>query len=225
MNLKMVPSLEQPREKLERFGVKSLTNAELLAIVLQSGSKTETAVGLGHQIINMFEQGLEGLSDATLEELKKLNGIGNAKACQVTAAVELGKRVSQSEKKILGQFNSPKKVADFFEAEMKHLNKEKFIVAFLNTKHMVTSYEVISVGSLNASIVHPREVYNRAIKKSAAFIILVHNHPSGNPAPSEEDKVVTERLKQVGIVVGIKVLDHIIVSDNGYYSFKEMDLI
>jgi len=225
MNLKTVPVLERPREKLEVYGAETLTNAELLAIVLQSGSREDTAVGLGHKIINMFDHGLEGLSDVTLEELKQVKGVGTAKACQITAAVELGKRVNRCEKKILGQMNSPKKVADFFLSEMKHLNKEKFIVVFLNTKHMITSYEVISIGSLNASIVHPREVFNRAIKKSAAFIILVHNHPSGNPRPSEEDKVVTDRLKQVGIVVGIKVLDHIIVSSEGYYSFKEMDLI
>ncbi len=225
MNLKAVPTLERPREKLHHYGVDVLSNAELLAIVLQSGSREDSAVELGQRIINMFDHGLEGLIDGTLEELMSINGVGIAKACQVTAAVELGKRVSKVQKKILGEISSPRKVADFFCEELKHLNKEKFIIVFLNTKNSITSYEVISIGSLSASIVHPREVFNRAIKKCAASIILVHNHPSGNTTPSTEDKNVTERLVKVGEVVGIKVLDHLIISGDSYYSFKEMNLL
>lgn len=225
MTLKVMHSLERPREKLYFQGSEVLSNAELLGIVLQSGSKNESSVQLGQRIINMFDNGIEGLSDVTLEELISIKGVGTAKACQIKAAVELGKRVTQSQRRILGEIKSPKMVADFFKEELRHEKKEKFIAVFLNTKNMITNYEVISVGSLSASIVHPREVFNRAIRKSAAAIILVHNHPSGNPAPSKEDHHITERLFKVGEVVGIRILDHLIVAGDEYYSFKEMDLI
>ncbi len=225
MNIKSIPSFDRPREKLSIYGACGLSDAELLAIVLQSGSREESAVALGQKIACMFEEGLQGLSDVTVEELTCIKGIGQAKACQVSAAVELGKRVCMSQKQILGVIKSPKMVADFFCVELKHEHKEKFLVVFLNTKNMITAYEVISVGSLSSSIVHPREVFKRAIKRSAASIILVHNHPSGNPQPSKEDHQVTERLLKVAEIVGIKILDHLIVSGEDYYSFKEMDLI
>jgi len=225
MNLKSIPVIEQPREKLYHLGVKALSNAELMAIVLQSGSKDHSAVEVAQQIINMFDHGLQGLNDTTIEELTSIKGIGKAKACQLSAAVELGSRVSKCQKNILGKINSPKMVVAFFQEELRHLNKEKFIVVFLNTKNLITSYEVVSIGSLSASIVHPREVFNRAIKKSAASIILIHNHPSGNPEPSREDKTITKRLCEVGDVVGIKILDHIVISDDNYFSFKESDIL
>ncbi len=225
MNLKTIPRIERPREKLCHFGVSALTNSELMAIVLQSGSREESAIQLGQNIINLFDHGIQGLNDVTVEELTAVKGVGIAKACQISAAVELGRRVSKCKKNILGKINSPKTVVEYFQEELRHLNKEKFIVVFLNTKNLITSYEVVSVGSLSASIVHPREVFNRAIKKSAASIILIHNHPSGNPSPSREDEAITKRLCHVGEVVGIKILDHIIISEDGYFSFKEMDIL
>lgn len=225
MKLKTIPTTEQPREKLYHLGVDALTNSELMAIIIQSGSRDLSAIELSQQVINMFDHGLQGLNDVTIEELVSVKGIGKAKACQLSAAVELGNRVSKCKKNILGKVNSPKTVVAFFQGELRHLNKEKFIVVFLNTKNQITSYEVVSVGSLSASIVHPREVFNRAIKKSAASIILIHNHPSGNPKPSREDEAITKRLCEVGEVVGIKILDHIIISDDNYYSFKEMNIL
>ncbi|MBI9014259.1 MAG: DNA repair protein RadC [Clostridiales bacterium] len=225
MNIKTIPPIERPREKLCHFGVSALTNSELMAIVLQSGSREESAIELGQNIINLFDHGIQGLNDVTVEELTAVKGVGIAKACQISAAVELGRRVSKCKINILGKINSPKTVVEYFQEELRHLNKEKFIVVFLNTKNLITSYEVVSVGSLSASIVHPREVFNRAIKKSAASIILIHNHPSGNPTPSREDEAITKRLCNVGEVVGIKILDHIIISEDGYFSFKEMDIL
>lgn len=221
MKLKQMADVERPRERLISHGEKQLSNAELMAIVLQSGSKEESALQLGHRVLSLFEGGLSDLTDVTYEELCNIKGIGPAKACQILAALELGKRSVKAKRKILGEVTSPGKVASFFQSEMQHLNKEHFVILFLNTKNMITSYETISVGSLNASIVHPREVFNRAIKKSAASIILVHNHPSGNPQPSKEDLKVTKRLKEVGEVVGINILDHLILTDKSYYSFKE----
>lgn len=225
MNLKSMATVERPREKLTLQGVTSLSNSELMAIVVQSGSKDESALVLSQRILSMLDHGLQDLSDVTLEELMTVKGIGLAKACQITAAVELGKRVVVNQRQVLGKINSPSTVVEFFQSELKHLNKERFIVVFLNTKNMITSYETISVGSLSASIVHPREVFNRAIKRSAASLILVHNHPSGNPSPSKDDESITKRLCEVGEVVGIKILDHLIISDDTYFSFKEMALI
>lgn len=225
LRMKSMPEIERPREKLINNGVESLTNSELIAIILQSGSKEESALTLGTKVMSLNEQGLNALVDVTTEELIDIKGIGTAKACQILSAIEFGRRVASSKSNILGKVSSPQMVADHFEHQLMHLNKEKFIAVFLNTKNMITSYETISIGSLSASIVHPREVFNRAIKKSAASIILVHNHPSGNSNPSNEDKLITERLCEVGKIVGISVLDHLIISSGGYFSFKEMKLI
>lgn len=225
MHLKSMVISERPREKMITSGAETLSSAELLAIVLQSGSREESSIQLGQRVLSMLDHGLEDLSHITIEELMKLRGIGQAKACQIISAVELGKRISKQKRQMLGKVNSPSTVVEFFKEALKHANKEQFIVVFLNTKNIITSYEVISIGTLSASIVHPREVYNRAIKKSAASIILVHNHPSGNPEPSREDRQITSRLKEVGEVVGIKVLDHLIVTDEHYFSFKEMDIL
>lgn len=225
MHLKEMMVSERPREKLYEQGVKSLSNAELLGIVLQSGSKSESAVELGQKVLSKMGDGLDELSHVTLEELMSIHGIGVAKACQITAAVELGKRVSKEKRKILGRIHSPQTVVHFFQEELKHENKEKFIAVFLNTKNVIMSYAVISIGSLNASIVHPREVFNLAIRRSAASILLIHNHPSGYPEPSKEDEKITKRLKSVGELVGIQVLDHLIITDDDYYSFKECERI
>lgn len=225
IKIKIMPEEERPREKLILYGVSSLSNPELLAILLQSGFKNESALTLGSRVLSMNIQGINSLVDVTVEELKEIKGIGNAKASQIIAAIEFGKRITLSKANILGKVSSPQMVADYFERELMHLKKEKFISVFLNTKNMITSYETISIGSLNASIVHPREVFNRAIRKSAASIILIHNHPSGNPKPSNEDKSITKRLCEVGRIVGIQVLDHIIISSGGYFSFKEQFMI
>lgn len=216
---------ERPREKIINHGVEGLNNTELLAVVLQSGFKDESALVLGGRVISMLDHGLQDLTHTTYEELIAVKGIGPAKACQILSAIELGKRVAVEKRQMLGKINSPTTVVNFFQNQLRHINKEKFIVVFLNTKNIISSYEVISVGSLNASIVHPREVFNRAIKRSAAAILLVHNHPSGNPEPSKEDEAITSRLCEVGQLIGIRVLDHLIISDDKYFSFKEMDMI
>lgn len=217
MNLKALPKSERPREKMLYQGRASLSLAELIAIVMQSGSKEDSALILSQKILHQYQP----LYDISIEELMTIKGIGLAKASQIIAAIELGKRVASQEKKLLGQLSSPGMVKEFFQNELMHLNREHFIVVFLNTKNLITSYETISIGSLNASIVHPREVFSRAIKKSACSIILIHNHPSGQSKPSKEDYEITKRLCEVGKVVGIHVLDHIIIAGEGYFSFKE----
>lgn len=220
-----LPLTERPREKLERYGVDALSNRELLAIILRTGSKDKSAIDLASDVLSINETGVRYLANCTIEELSTVKGMGLSKSCQVLAAIELGKRISLSQITSRSKITSPSDIADIFVKDMKCLDKEHFKVVFLNTKNEVITHETISIGSLNASIVHPREVFNRAIKKSSASIILLHNHPSGNPDPSKEDINITNRLVEAGKIIGIEILDHIVIGDNSYYSFKENLLI
>ena len=211
---------EKPREKLMNKGVKYLSNSELLAILLRTGTKKQNALELSSQIIKQSENGIRGLHDLSIDELCEIDGVGASKASIIKAALELGNRVSTyiPEKYKIG---NPWDIYTYYMEEMRYLKKEIFKVILLNTKNEIISDIDVSVGSLNSSIVHPREVFVEAIRKSANSIILMHNHPSGNPSPSEEDLMITERLSYCGDIVGIEVLDHIIMGDGTYYSLKE----
>lgn len=219
--LKNLPIDERPREKMIRFGAASLSNSELFAIILRTGTKEKSALSIGMDISKHCMNDFNEFTELTLEELCQINGIGESKACQIMASVELGKRVHTRGIKRKSKLSNPTEVVDFFKAELSNLKVEKFIGVFLNTKSEIINWEVISVGSLNASIVHPREVFSRAIKRSAASILVLHNHPSGHVSPSKEDLLITERLSEVGNVMGIPLLDHIIIGHEDYYSFKE----
>ena len=223
--IKDLPLNERPREKLYRYGVKSLSNSELIAVIIRTGSKGDTAIQLAERIISLDDRGIGFLSDATIEELTDVKGIGNCKAAQLLAAIELGKRISAYKKEDNIRISCPNDIADLLMEEMRYLKKEYFKIAILDTKNQIITIENISIGNLNSSIVHPREVFNMAIKRSANSIILVHNHPSGDPTPSSEDINITNRLIEAGSILGIKVLDHIIIGDNKYISFKERNII
>jgi len=223
--IKDLPLNERPREKLYRYGVKSLSNSELIAVIIRTGSKGDTAIQLAERIISLDDRGIGFLSDATIEELTDVKGIGNCKAAQLLAAIELGKRISAYKKEDNIRISCPNDIADLLMEEMRYLKKEYFKIAILDTKNQIITIENISIGNLNSSIVHPREVFNMAIKRSANSIILVHNHPSGDPTPSSEDINITNRLIEAGNILGIKVLDHIIIGDNKYISFKERNII
>ncbi|RKD27979.1 DNA replication and repair protein RadC [Caminicella sporogenes DSM 14501] len=225
LTIKEMPESERPREKMILYGPSSLSNSELLAILIRTGSREHSALELANIILSQDEKGIRFLADCTIEELSQIKGIGCSKACQILAAVELGSRISKSLIDFRVSIKSPKDVVDFFIEDMKFLNKEHFKIVLLNTKNEIITYETISIGSLNASIVHPREVFNRAIKKNAASVILLHNHPSGNPNPSREDINITKRLVNAGKIIGIEVLDHIIIGDGNYYSMKENMMI
>ena len=217
---------ERPREKMISLGCAKLSNAELLAIILRTGNKDMSVVDLSNKIINLDKiEGIRGLSNITVQELSKLKGVGQAKACQIVASIELGKRISKAENKSKCTVKSPQEISNIFMEELRYLKKEIFKILLLNTKNDIISDIDISIGSLNSSIVHPREVFIEAIKRSANKIILMHNHPSGNPKPSNEDKEITSRLVKTGDIVGIQILDHIIIGDGSYYSFKENSLI
>lgn len=211
---------EKPREKLMSKGVKYLTNAELLAVLIRTGNNDMNAVELSSRIIKSSPNGIRGLMEQSIDELCDIKGVGPSKATIIKAALELGNRVSTyvpDRTKISNPWN----VYDFYMEELRYLKKEVFKVILLNTKNEIICDVDVSVGSLNSSIVHPREVFVEPIRKSANSVILMHNHPSGNPTPSVEDINVTKRLISVGEIIGINVLDHIIIGDGQYYSLKE----
>lgn len=222
--IKDLPLNERPREKLNKYGVNSLSNAELIAVIIRTGQRQDTAIDLANRILSIDSSGIGFLSHASIEELKTVKGIGDCKAAQIQAAIELGKRISTNRDEKT-KVDSPKILVDLLMEKMRYLQKEHFKIAILDTKNQIISIERISIGNLNASIVHPREVFNIAIRRSANAIILVHNHPSGDPTPSKEDINITNRLIEAGSIIGIKVLDHIIIGDNRYVSFKEKKLI
>lgn len=221
--IKELPREERPRERLAKHGAEVLSNAELLAILLRTGTKNESAISLAHKIL-VQEQGLRYLVDSDIDQLSCINGIGQAKASQIKAAIELGKRLAAFQLGVDKPVKSPKDVADLLMEDMRYLKKEHMKLVLLNIKCNLISVEEISIGSLNASIVHPREVFSPAIRKSSASIIMVHNHPSGDPTPSKEDTAITARIDEAGRLIGIDLVDHVIIGDGRYISMKEKGL-
>lgn len=200
-----VHEADRPRERLIRQGAASLSNQELIAILLRTGTKQESVLHLANRVLTYFEQ-LHELKTATIEEMTAVKGIGEAKGVQILAAIELGRRLSQQQTDGKFTVRSPKDAATYLMADMTSLKQENFVVLFMNVKNQVLHRQTIFIGSLNASIVHPREIFREAVKRSAASIICAHNHPSGNPAPSPEDIEVTKRLQDAGQIMGIEVL-------------------
>ncbi len=211
---------DRPRERLIRQGAESLSNQELLAILLRTGTKQESVLHLANRVLGFFEQ-IQELKNATMEEMMTVKGIGQAKAVQLLAAVELGKRLSQQKTNEKFTIRSPKDAATYLMPDMASLTQEHFVTLFLNVKNQILHKQTIFIGSLNASIVHPREIFREAVKRSAASIICAHNHPSGNPSPSTEDIDVTKRLMEAGRLMGIELLDHVIIGDHQFISLKE----
>ncbi|MCL1630515.1 DNA repair protein RadC [Sporolactobacillus sp. CPB3-1] len=224
IRMKDIPQEDRPRERLARDGASALSNQELLAILLHSGTKNESVMQLAERLLCRFE-GLELLKDASIEELKQVKGIGAAKAIQLLAGFELGQRMARKARESRYSIRSPEDGADYVMEEMRALKQEHFLVLFLNTKNQVLHKKTIFVGSLNASIVHPREVFKEAVRQSAASIICFHNHPSGDPTPSREDVDVTRRLASCGKMLGVDVLDHIVIGDRRFISLKKKGLM
>ncbi len=207
-----------------QYGAESLSQAELLAILLRTGTRRESAIHVAQRILGQVG-GLRRLADLSIEEMMEIKGIGPAKAVQLKAGIELGRRMSNSRLNQPVTIRSPHDAADILTEQLRYLQKEHFVCLFLNTKNHVVAQETLSMGSLNASIVHPREVFRAAIKCSSASIICAHNHPSGDPTPSPEDIALTRRLLEAGEIVGIDVLDHLIIGDDGFVSMKEQGLM
>lgn len=225
MIIKELPTEERPMEKMISYGPSVVSNAELLAILIGTGTRNRSAVDLANQVLSLEESGIRHLAACTPEEISAIPGIGRAKACKIIAAIELGKRIATNPKAKRISINNPDSIADLFMEEMRYYRKEFFKVLLLNTKGEIISVEDASIGDLSSTIVHPREIYSSAIRRSAAAVVFVHNHPSGNPQPSQEDVDVTNRLMEAGKILGIKVLDHIVIGDGTYVSFKDRQLI
>ncbi len=220
MMIRDVHIADRPRERLISQGAASLSNQELIAILLRTGTKEESVLVLANRILSSFDK-IQDLKDATIEEMMSVKGVGKAKAVQLLAAVEIGKRLFRKHSDGRYTIRSPEDAASYLMTDMSSLSQEHFVVLFLNVKNEVLHKQTVFIGSLNASIVHPREIFREAVKRSAASIICAHNHPSGNPSPSPEDIEVTKRLIEAGSIMGIEILDHVIIGDHKFISLKE----
>lgn len=224
LTIKDWPSCEKPRERLLKFGAGALSNAEILAILIGTGNSSETAVGVGQKVLSYGEKnygsGMRFLEQGSVEEILSISGMGIAKATRLKAAVELSRRLGcPSDKTVFVRRGED--VYALLKAEIGALEKEHFLVIMLGSRNQVTGKEIVSVGTLDSSLVHPREVFKGPIKKSAAAVVLAHNHPSGDPTPSDDDLSVTKRLIDSGILLGISVVDHVVITKDKYVSIRE----
>lgn len=225
MRLKDVPFSERPREKLLKYGKENLTDSELLALILKTGTKGENVCSLSYRVIKEVEN-LSNLKNITLDTLTGIKGIGKAKAIEILAISELAKRIyykQESNKKEI--YSNPDSIYQGNKYLFDNLKQEHFYCLYLNSKKELIERKLLFMGTLNKSIVHPREVFKEAYRLSASSIICLHNHPSGNTNPSKEDILLTDTLMKIGNLNGIPVVDHLIFSDDGYYSFYENSIM
>ena len=225
MKIKNLPAEERPLEKSWAQGVASLSNGELLALLINSGTRDKSALALAEEVLARDESGLAYLGASTMQELMTVPGIGRAKAARIMAAVELGKRLARRTARNNGRIESDEDVARLFMEELRDQKKEIFKALLLDSKGGVICAETVSVGELTSTLVHPREVFSQAVRKSAAAVVFVHNHPSGDPSPSREDLQTTDRLVACGELLGIKVIDHLIIGDGKYISIRSLGKI
>ncbi len=220
MKMRDLPRVERPREKLEKYGADRLADAELLAILLGTGTRGTNVIELSKKILRQF--GASGLQNTSVKDLEEVAGLGTAKASQIVASLELSRRLLKGKKTTL--LLSPEDVWNELR-DIRGEKKEHFVIFYLDTRNQEIKREIISVGTLNASLVHPREVFEPAVKNLAAQILIAHNHPSDNTDPSEEDIILTKRLVEAGRILDIEIVDHVIVSKSSFLSFKEKKLI
>lgn len=214
------PEDERPREKLRKRGADNLSDAELLAILLRAGTGRVTAVDLAKSLLIEFKS-LRELAERDIGEYEQYKGIGSTKAITLAAAFEIGRRIAAGARPQRIAVLSPNAIAERYIHLLETVKQEEFRVILLDTANTIIGEQVVTRGSLNMSVVHPREVFKKAIANSAAGIIVLHNHPSGNPSPSEEDRQITKTLSEAGKIIGIQLLDHIIIAGRNYYSFIE----
>ncbi len=219
-SIKQWPEPDRPKEKLIANGPAFLSDSELLSIIIGSGAGNKNALDLARDLLNRFDE-LCSLDMASVEEIKKVKGIGETKAVTVKAALELARRFAVSSNGTSKVIRTSEDVVSVYIRQMKNMKKEVFKVVLLNVKNKVLKTATVSEGGLTSSVVHPRDVFSPAIRESAHGVILLHNHPSGDPSPSEEDMILTQRITEAGRLLHIKVLDHIIIGDNRYYSFAD----
>ena len=216
---------ERPREKLMKTGARYLSNSELLGVVIGSGDKNITAIEIAERLLNYDRRGLQYLADISCEELKTFQGIGDATACRIVAAMELAKRLSDMRPSDENIIESSSNAADLLMERLRYYKEEHFTVILLDPKGQVMGIDEVAVGDAGGVTITPVMVFLNAVKKGAAAVILAHNHPSGDPTPSEMDWYTTDRMSEAGRILGIKVIDHIVIGNGNYYSFKDNNKI
>ena len=226
MRIKDLPKFERPYEKLAEYGAEILSDAELLAVIIRTGTRSETSVQLAQRLLKQDDtgKGLSFLNELSPEELKTIKGIGSVKAYQIKAVMELAKRIASHKSESPVVIKSPRDISDLLMEEMRYLKQETVRIVMLNTKNHVQKCSVVSIGGLNQAVLGAREIFVEPLKKGCSAVILVHNHPSGDPTPSKEDMDVSQRLVSAGKMIGIDVLDHVIIGDGRYISLKEKGL-
>lgn len=225
--MKELPKSEQPYEKFLKVGEENLSDAELLAILIRSGTQGMSAISVANHVISAGtkEHGLLNLQLMSYQELQEIAGIGQVKAIQLKCMGELSKRITKSNRRLRLNFTIPRTVAEYYMEEYRLKQQEHLLLIMVNTKGGLIGEKVIFKGTVNGSLVSPREVFIEALQRQAVYIILLHNHPSGDPSPSGEDISLTRRMKEAGSIIDIQVLDHIIIGDHKYFSFAEKDLL
>ena len=217
--MKELPLSERPYEKAETEGAERLSDKELLTVLIRTGTKTERADQIALRILNACgEDGLQALWNMDMEELKTLPGIGRVKAIQLLCVCEIAKRMARGKRLFGTKITSPEDIVSYYMVQMKHQQKESLVLLILDSKNRILSEELLSLGTINSSLADPREIFLAALKKNGVAVILLHNHPSGDPTPSKEDILITKRIAKAGELLGISLNDHIIIGQNSYIS-------
>ena len=225
ITMKELPESEQPIEKCARYGAQALSDAELLAVILRSGTQKVTALQLAQLFLSKRDKTLLNLFTMPPEEMKRIPGIGQVKAAQLKCVAELASRIAQASRFRNVKLNDPGSIAAYYMEALRHEPREQLLLAMFDSKSVLLGDAVISVGTVNSSLVSPREIFLKALECHAVHIVLLHNHPSGDPSPSEADSQVTKRVLECGGLLGIALADHIIIGDNRYMSFRENGLL
>ena len=224
--MKRIPVMERPYEKCQRFGASALSDAELLAVVLRTGSHGENVIGLAQRILyRSGEDGILGLHRFSMEQLVKIRGIGKVKAIQLICILELARRLSKASVSESLSFTSPASIAEYYMEDLRHESQEVMKLIMINSKGRLISETEISKGTVNASLITPREIFIEALLRQAVAVVAMHNHPSGDPTPSSEDILLTKRIKEAGSIIGVELLDHIIIGNNCYVSLREKGIL
>lgn len=228
ITMRDIPQNDRPYEKCLAMGPENLSDAELLAVIIRTGSQDQNSLALANQILalNYPEDGLTGLLHVSLQELMQVHGVGKVKGLQLLCIGELSRRIWKKEAiRNIMAFDDPNAIANYFMEDMRHMEQEQFHVMFLNTKNGLIKDMLLAKGTVNAAMTSPREIFIEALRCRAVYIILVHNHPSGDPTPSQDDFNMTRRVKEAGSLIGIQLMDHVIIGDNSYSSFRKEGML
>lgn len=223
--VKNLPESERPYERFRNLGPKALSDAELLAIILKTGTRNLTSMELARELLSRCQGNLLNLYELSYEQLLEIRGIGTVKAIQLKAVAELSRRIARTDRGYRLSLGSPASIADYYMEEMRHRRKEAFVGAFFDAKCKFLGDSVIATGSVSQAFVSPMELFRKALMRSAVMIVILHNHPSGDPAPSEEDIRLTRRVEKGAQLLGLTLADHIVIGDNRYYSFRENHML